>query len=131
MKLFSPTADIEEIERFIVDFVSKSGAISCPPLILGVALGGTVEQCALYAKRALLRNADMCNPDGFYAQMERRVLEKINRLGIGPKGFDGKCPGGKFTAIAVNIEAHPVREAQLPCVVSIGCHATRRAPKVL
>ena len=131
MKLFSPTADIEEIEDFIVDAVSKAGAAACPPLIIGIGLGGTVEQCALYAKRALLRNADMCNPDGFYAQMERRVLEKINRLGIGPKGLDGKSLGGKFTAIAVNIETHPVHTAKLPCVVSIGCYATRHARKVL
>ena len=126
MRLFSPAAGVEEIEAFITDTVSKTGANSCPPLIVGVGLGGTVEQCALYSKRALLRNADMCNTDEFYAQMERRVLEKINRLGIGAKGL-----GGKFTAIAVNIEAHPVHKAGLPCVVSIGCHATRHAREAL
>lgn len=126
MRMFIPTDSIGTIEDFIVDTVSKAGANPCPPVVLGVGLGGTVEQCAILAKRALIRPMDTRNSDAFYAGMERRVLEKINRLGIGPQGF-----GGRYTAVAVNIDAYPVHIAGLPCVVNMGCHATRHAHTVL
>ena len=122
MRLFLPTDPVEAIEDFITDTVSKAGSNPCPPVVLGVGLGGTVEQCALIAKRALLRPADTRNSDIFYADMERRVLDKINSLGIGPQGF-----GGRYTAVAVNIDAYPTHIAGLPCVVNMGCHATRHA----
>jgi fumarate hydratase subunit alpha len=126
MRLFSPADSIEMIEDFVVETVSRAGDNVCPPVILGVGLGGTIEQCALIAKRALLRNADTRNADEFYEQMERSVLEKINKLGIGPMGL-----GGKYTAIAVNIEAYPTHTTGLPCVVNISCHATRHARFVI
>jgi len=126
MRMLLPTSSIDEVEDFIVETVSRAGSNPCPPMFLGVGLGGTIEQCALMAKRALLRPADKRNDDEFYAEMERRVLAKINKLGIGPQGF-----GGRYTAVAVNIDAYPVHIAGLPCVVNIGCHATRHAHVVL
>lgn len=122
MRMFLPTDTTDTIEGFIVDTVSKAGSNPCPPVVLGIGLGGTIEQCALIAKRALIRSADTRSSDEFYAEMERRVLEKINRLGIGPQGF-----GGRYTALAVNINTYPVHIAGLPCIVNIGCHATRHA----
>jgi fumarate hydratase subunit alpha len=122
MRMFLPTDGTDAIEAFIVETVSAAGANPCPPVVVGVGLGGDLEQCALIAKRALLRNAGTRSADAFYADMERRVLERINRLGIGPQGF-----GGRYTAVAVNIEAYPTHIAGLPCVVNIGCHATRHA----
>jgi fumarate hydratase subunit alpha len=91
-------------------------------MVLGVGLGGTVDACALGAKKALLRDLSQPNPDPFYAEMEQRVLEKINALGIGPQGL-----GGTVTALSVSIEAMPTHIAGLPCVVNMGCHATRHA----
>ncbi|MCL2408991.1 MAG: fumarate hydratase [Oscillospiraceae bacterium] len=126
MRLFSPGDSADTIEDFIVETASRAGADICPPVFVGVGLGGTVEQCANIAKRALLRNADTRNADKFYEQMERRVLGKINELGIGPMGT-----GGRYTAIAVNIEACPTHTTGLPCVVNISCHATRHACMIL
>jgi fumarate hydratase subunit alpha len=126
MRMFLPTDGAEAIEAFIVETVSTAGANPCPPVVVGVGLGGTIEQCALMAKRALLRNADTRSADAFYADMERRVLEKTNRLGIGPQGF-----GGRYTAVAVNIEVYPTHIAGLPCVVNMGCHATRHASAMI
>ena len=122
MRIFLPTDSAETIENYIVSVVSEAGSNPCPPVILGVGLGGTIEQCAISAKRALLRAADVRNAEVYYADMERRVLNKINGLGIGPQGF-----GGRFTALAVNIETYPTHIAGLPCVVNVGCHVTRHA----
>lgn len=122
MRLFLPSDSIETIENFIVDVVAKAGSNPCPPVVLGVGLGGTIEKAALLSKQALVRSACNQNMDPFYAEMEFRILTKINRLGIGPQGF-----GGRFTAVAVNIEAYPTHIAGLPCVVNMGCHATRHA----
>ena len=126
MQMFSSKSSIEAIEDFIVETIVRAGTDICPPVFLGVGLGGTVEQCAMIAERALLRNADTQNSDEFYAQMERRVLKKINKLGIGPMNL-----GGRYTAIAVNIETYPTRRTGLPCIVNINCHATRHARFVL
>ncbi len=126
MRLFLPSDGAAAIEDFIVGAVENAGSNPCPPVVLGVGLGGTVEQAALLSKRALLRKAGTANPEAFYADMEARLLEKINRLGIGPQGF-----GGRTTALAVHVEVYPTHIAGLPCVVSIGCHATRHAACVL
>ena len=125
-RMFLPSNTAEDIESFIVEVVEKAGARPCPPIVLGVGLGGTLEQAALIAKEALLRPVDMRNPDPFYADMEKRALNKINRLGIGVQGF-----GGKHTALAVNIAARPTHIAGLPCVVNMSCHVTRHAEGVL
>ena len=121
-RMFLPSNTAEDIEDFIVETVRKAGARPCPPVILGVGLGGTLEQAALTAKAALLRPVDTHNPDPFYAEMEKRTLYKVNRLDIGAQGF-----GGKHTALAVNIDAKPTHIAGLPCVVNMSCHVTRHA----
>ena len=121
-KMFLPSSAPEDIIDFIVETADLAGSNPCPPMILGVGLGGTLDKAALLAKRALARSMDMRNADPFYAEMERRALERINDLGIGPQGF-----GGRTTALAVNIEVFPTHIAGLPCVVNMGCHATRHA----
>ncbi len=126
VRMFLPSAGIDEFEDFIVETVSLAGADPCPPVVVGVGIGGTVEKAALLAKRCLVREVTTRNPDPFYADMERRTLERINRLGIGPQGF-----GGRNTALAVNIESYPCHIAGTPCVVNMGCHATRHASMVL
>ena len=122
MRMFLPSDTQEAVEDFIVDTVSRAGSRPCPPVVVGVGLGGTVEQAAILAKRALLRPTDTRSGDPYYAEMETRVLQRINALGIGPQGF-----GGKYTAIAVNIEPYPTHIAGMPCVVNMGCHVTRHA----
>ena len=126
MHMFLPSDTQSSVEDFIVDTVSKAGSNPCPPVVVGVGLGGTVEQAAILAKRALARPADTHNDDKYYASMESRVLQRINMLGVGPQGF-----GGKYTAVAVNIETYPTHIAGMPCVVNMGCHATRHAEAVI
>lgn len=122
MRMFTPAATREEIEDWIADCVDRAGSNPCPPVIVGVGLGGTIEQCALEAKKALLAPMDRPNPDPWYADMEASTLEKINRLGIGPQGM-----GGRVTALGVHIRPAATHIAGLPCVVNMGCHATRHA----
>lgn len=122
MKMFLPSNTREDIIDFITECVSVAGAQPCPPVIVGVGLGGTVEKAALLAKQALSRPVDTRNADKYYADMEEKCLKQINSLGIGPQGF-----GGSTTALAVNIEVFPTHIAGLPCVVNMGCHATRHA----
>jgi len=126
MKLFPPACKPEDIVQFIVDTVDKAGAGGCLPVILGVGLGGTIEQAALLAKRALIRPMDKRNPDEFYARLEKQALAGVNRLGLGPRGL-----GGQTTALAVNIDVCPTHTAGLPCVVNVSSHAARRAEAVL
>ena len=122
VKMFLPSCTVDEILDFIVETVDKAGSNPCPPVILGVGLGGTLEMAALIAKKALTRPMDMRNADPFYAELEEKALTQINSLGLGPQGF-----GGTTTALSVNIEAYPTHIAGLPCVVNVGCHVTRHA----
>lgn len=120
VRMLSAADGVEGIKRFVVDRVARSGANPCPPVIVGVGLGGTFEYACLLAKHALLREIGSVHPDPFYAEMERELLERINRLGIGPQGL-----GGRTTALAVFIEAFPCHIATMPCAVNINCHASR------
>ncbi|MDR2530536.1 MAG: fumarate hydratase [Oscillospiraceae bacterium] len=120
--MFLPSDTRETIEDRITEVVRNAGSQPCPPVILGVGLGGTLDACARAAKLALLRPIDTRNGDPFYAEMELRTLHKINALRIGAQGF-----GGRHTALAVNIEALPTHIAGLPCVVNVSCHVTRHA----
>ncbi len=119
IRMFAPAAGLEGIEDFVVETVDKAGSNPCPPIIVGVGVGGNFEMVALLAKKALLRRpVGSHNPDPFYADMEKRLLEKINNLGIGPQGM-----GGRVTALAVHVEAFPCHIASMPAAVNIECHA--------
>ena len=122
MRMFTPAAGWQDIEDWIVSSVSTAGSNPCPPVIVGVGLGGTIEQCALEAKKALMMPMDTPNPDEFYGEKEQALLEHINRLGIGPQGM-----GGRITALAVRIRPYATHIAGLPCVVNMSCHVTRHA----
>ena len=122
LKMFNPSVSQEQVEDFIVECVSVAGSNPCPPVVVGVGLGGTSEVAAGLAKRALLRPAGEWNPDPFYREMEQRLLERINRLGIGSQGM-----GGATTALSVAILTCGTHIAGLPCAVNLGCHVTRHA----
>lgn len=126
VKMLSAADGVEGIKRFVVDRVGRSQANPCPPVIVGVGIGGTFEKCALLAKKALLREVGSVHFDPFYSQLERDLLEEINRLGIGPQGL-----GGRVTALAVFIEAFPCHIAMMPCAVNINCHASRHRSAIL
>ena len=111
---------------FVLDTVREAGGNPCPPIVIGVGIGGGFDSVAALARRALLRPLDSANPDAYYAGMERGLLAEINALGIGPQGF-----GGDTTALAVLIEAAPTHIAMLPAAVCICCHADRHAEEVL
>ncbi len=120
LKMFTPSATKEDIIDFVVNAVKTAGSNPCPPMVLGVGIGGTFEQCALLAKTALCRSISEKNGDKYYLSMESEMLERINQLDIGPQGF-----GGKTTALSVAIEAAPTHIAGLPVAVNVGCHVTR------
>lgn len=122
LKMLKPADGVEGVRNFVLDTVEKAGANPCPPIIVGVGIGGSFDKAACLAKHALLRPVNEPNPDEYYAALERELLDKINALGIGPQGF-----GGKTAALAVLIEAMPTHVAGLPVAVNISCHATRRA----
>lgn len=122
LKMLKPADGVEGVKNFVLDTVEKAGANPCPPIIVGVGIGGSFDKAVCLAKHALLRPVNEPNPDEYYAALERELLDKINALGIGPQGF-----GGKTTALAVLIEAMPTHVAGLPVAVNISCHATRRA----
>lgn len=126
LRMFKPSVSQGEIEDFIVGCVSEAGSNPCPPVVVGVGLGGTSETAVELAKRALLRPAGTWSEDPFYAEMEQRLLERINKLGIGPQGL-----GGRTTALSVAILPYPTHIAGLPCAVNLGCHVTRHAQGVL
>lgn len=122
IKMFTPSATIDDIVSFVVDTVKVADANPCPPVVLGVGIGSDFEGVALLAKRALCRDIDTRNPDSFYEDLEERMLSEINKLNIGAQGF-----GGDITALAVNIETAPTHIAGLPVAVNVGCHVTRHA----
>ncbi len=126
LKMMTPAASQEDIVQFVVDAVAKAGSNPCPPIVVGVGIGGNFEECALLAKRALCRDAAIRNPKPLYAELEAQMLARINRLGIGPQGFGGTC-----TALCVNIEEGATHIAGLPVAVNVGCHVTRHAQVIL
>ena len=126
LKMLTPSVGIEGVKKFVIDTVSIGGANPCPPIIVGVGVGGTVEKCAMLAKRALLRPLGTYNNDKFWKGVEAELLERVNKLGIGPAGF-----GGRTTALGVHIETFATHIAGLPVAVNIGCHVTRHASGIL
>ena len=126
IKMLKPADGVEGVKDFVLKVVSDAGPNPCPPIVVGVGVGGTFDKAALLAKKALMRSVDERNPDEFYASLEQELLEKINALGIGPQGF-----GGRTTALAVNIEKMPTHIAGLPVAVNINCHVTRHKMEVL
>jgi len=124
--MLKPAAGREGIIKFVTDTVREAGPNPCPPVIVGVGIGGTMEKAALMAKESLCRKTGEKSPDPEAAALEEELLEKINRLGIGAAGY-----GGKITALAVHVETHPVHLASLPVAVNIQCHAARHKSIVL
>ncbi len=122
LKMMTPSVTEDDIVGFVVESISKAGSNPCPPIVVGVGIGGDFEQCAYLAKKALCRDVAERNPKERYMKLEERMLNEINRLGIGPQGF-----GGRVTALAVNIEEAPTHIAGLPVSVNVGCHVTRHA----
>ncbi|MFR4973612.1 MAG: fumarate hydratase [Butyricicoccus pullicaecorum] len=122
LKMFTPAATRDQIVAYIADTVIAAGSNHCPPVIIGVGLGGTADKASELAKKALLRPVDVHSADEFYAEMERDILERVNKSGVGPQGL-----GGTVTALACAIEPYPTHIASLPCAISIGCHITRHA----
>ncbi|MGL6105890.1 fumarate hydratase, partial [Romboutsia sp.] len=120
LKMLKPSDGIEGIKQFIIDTVSEAGPNPCPPIVVGVGIGGTVDKCAQIAKKSLLRNIGEHHKDEMISDLEKELLIKINNLGIGPQGL-----GGNTTALSVNIETFPTHIAGLPVVVNINCHASR------
>ena len=118
--MFPPSAGMEAVKDFVVQRVQESGGNPCPPIIVGLGLGGTFEKAALIAKKALLRPLGSKNPDPLLADLENDLLERINRLGIGPMGL-----GGRTTALAVHVNTYPTHIASIPCAVNIQCHSSR------
>lgn len=126
VKMMAPAAGVEGVKEFVVDRVRRSGANPCPPVIVGVGIGGTFDKCAQIAKKALLRPLGSRHPDPFYADLEKDLLVRINRLGIGPQGFGGRC-----TALDVFIEVYPCHIASFPVAVNMQCHVARHKEIVL
>jgi fumarate hydratase subunit alpha len=124
--MLSPSDGVEGVEAFVVETVKKAGPNPCPPIVAGVGIGGSFDKAALLAKKALLRPLGERNASPFYAELEARLLEKVNALDIGPAGF-----GGKTTALAVAVEVMPTHIAGLPVAVNINCHVSRHAGAVI
>ena len=126
LKMFTPSSTTDDIIGFVTDSVKTAGGSPCPPIILGVGIGGDFEQCAYLAKKALCRPVSERNADTFYSQLEQKMLDAVNSTGVGAQGF-----GGNVTALAVNIEQAPTHIAGLPVSVNFGCHVTRHMSTVI
>lgn len=126
LKMLNPSDGVQGIIDFVLETVKKAGANPCPPMVVGVGIGGTFEKAAELSKYALTRDIDKSNDNKFYAELESELLEKINKLGIGPQGL-----GGTTTALGVNVEYYPTHIAGLPVAVNINCHATRHETVII
>ena len=124
--MLKPADGVEGVKNFVVETVRLAGSNPCPPIVLGVGIGGSFDKVAYLAKHALLRPIDQHNPDPFYADLERDLLRAINTLGVGPQGF-----GGQTTCLGLSIETAPTHVAGLPVAVNVSCHVTRRATATL
>ncbi|MCX7905049.1 MAG: fumarate hydratase, partial [Caloramator sp.] len=120
IKMLKPSDGIEGVKKFVIEAVKEAGPNPCPPIVVGVGIGGTFEKCAYLAKKALLRALDERNSNPFYAKLEMELIDEINKLGIGPQGF-----GGLTTCLGVNVEVFATHIAGLPVAVNKNCHATR------
>jgi fumarate hydratase subunit alpha len=120
IKMLKPSDGEDGVKDFVVETVKKAGGNPCPPIIVGIGIGGSFDKCAHLAKKALLREVGSTHADPYYADMEKELLEKINKIGIGPQGL-----GGRITALAVHIETHPCHIASLPVAVNTQCHSAR------
>ena len=126
IKMLKPSDGLQGVKDFVCKVVEEAGPNPCPPIVVGVGIGGTFDKAAYLAKKALMRSVDQRNSVPFYAQLEQELLESVNALGIGPQGF-----GGRTTALAVNIEQYPTHIAGLPVAVNLNCHVTRHMTEVL
>ncbi|MCD8391473.1 MAG: fumarate hydratase [Firmicutes bacterium] len=126
LKMLNPSDGLDGVIDFVIDTARKAGANPCPPMVLGVGIGGTMDKAAQLAKKALTRDITSRNSDEYYAELEDLLLEKVNLLGIGPQGM-----GGATTALGVNIEVFPTHIAGLPVAVNVSCHATRHASVII
>ena len=126
VRMLVPAAGRDGVINAVLDIVKKAGSNPCPPMVIGVGIGGDFEECAILSKKALCRSLETSNSNPFYADLEKELLEKINYLGIGPQGF-----GGVTTALGVNVEYAPTHIAGLPVAVNIGCHVTRHKTAVI
>lgn len=126
IKMFTPSATKEDIIEFVEETVANAGSNPCPPIVIGVGIGGDFEYAAYLSKLALIRSTNEPNSDSRYSELEQEILERVNKSGIGPQGF-----GGNTTCLAVNIEHFPTHIAGLPCAVNIGCHVTRHKSIVI
>lgn len=124
IKMLKPADGVEGVRNFIIDTVKEAGPNPCPPIVVGVGIGGTFDKAAYLAKKALIRSLNIRNSNKFYSNLEKELLESINKIGIGPQGF-----GGKTTALGVNIETYPTHIAGLPVAVNINCHVTRHVTR--
>ena len=125
-KMLKPSDGVEGFKKFVIDSVVEAGGNPCPPVVVGIGVGGTFDKCAWLAKKALLRNIGERNPDPFYAELELEILEEINKSGVGPMGL-----GGNTTALEVFIEQYPLHIATFPAAVNINCHAARHKEIVI
>ena len=126
LKMLNPSDGLDGVIDFVIETVRKAGANPCPPMVIGVGIGGTMDKAAQIAKKALTRDINTSNENPFYADLEKTLLEKINKLGIGPQGM-----GGTTTALAVNVETYPTHIAGLPVAVNVNCHATRHTVEII
>lgn len=126
LKMLNPADGVEGVIDFVLETVKKAGANPCPPMVVGVGIGGTMDKASVLSKKALTRDIKVKNKDPYYEKLEKELLEKINKLGIGPAGM-----GGTTTALGVNIEVFPTHIAGLPVAVNISCHATRHIVQIV